>query len=358
MPITGNKGEWSEIYALFKLLGDGEVCAGDANMQKINNLIYPIIKIIREEQNRNIYEYSPDKLGTSLVTIEENGVEILQMPMTDFLAQAQQLLSDIRNGSGAAFSIPNTETFMNSVMCHSIKARSQDKADIHIVIHDFRTGMMPLQGFSIKSKLGSPSTLLNAGIPTNFTYKVDQPVSNADLVAINAVADQKPRMNLLFGKGYSISYHCMDNSTFEDNLLVVDSRMPEIVAEIMKEYFISGFTSLKDLTNQIVLRNPYRVRNPQVYYTTKVKSLLVDSALGMTPATPWTRQYDANGGYLVVRVDGEVICYHFYDRNQFEDYLFNDTKIDWPSRHRYGWGSLYQNGNDTFIKLNLQIRFK
>lgn len=356
MPITGNKGEWSEIYALFKLLGDGEVCAGDANMQKINNLVYPIIKIIRQEQNK--YEYSPDKYGTRNVVIEENGVPIIQMPMNDFLAQAQQLLADIKSGTGPAFPIPNTEAFMHTVMCQSIKARSQDKADIHIVIHDFRTGMRPLQGFSIKSKLGSPSTLLNAGATTNFTYKVDQHMSNADMTAVNAVADQKPRMRLLFSKGYSISYHSMDNTTFEDNLLVVDSRMPEIVAEIMKEYFISGTAIIKDLTDKIVQRNPYGVRNPQVYYTTKVKSLLVDSALGMTPATPWTRQYDANGGYLVVRVDGEVICYHFYDRNQFEDYLFNDTKLDWPSRGRYHWGNIYTVGNDAFVKLNLQIRFR
>lgn len=356
MPITGNKGEWSEIYALFKLLGDGEVCAGDANMQKINNLVYPIIKIIRQEQNK--YEYSPDKYGTRNVVIEENGVQIIQMPMNDFLAQAQQLLADIKSGTGPAFPIPNTEAFMHTVMCQSIKARSQDKADIHIVIHDFRTGMRPLQGFSIKSKLGSPSTLLNAGMTTNFTYKIDQPISNRDMNAVNSVPNQKPRMSLLFQKGYSISYHGMDNTTFEDNLLVVDSRMPELVAEILKEYFISGNAAIKDITAQIIQKNPYGVRNPQVYYTAKVKSLLVDAALGMTPATPWTRQYDANGGYLVVRVDGEVICYHFYDRNQFEDYLFNDTKLDWPSRSRYHWGSVYRVGNDAFIKLNLQIRFK
>ncbi len=29
--ITANKGEWSELYALFKLLCDGELSAGDEN---------------------------------------------------------------------------------------------------------------------------------------------------------------------------------------------------------------------------------------------------------------------------------------------------------------------------------------
>lgn len=39
METNGNKGEWSEVYALFKLLADGELCAGDADMNKIEGLM-------------------------------------------------------------------------------------------------------------------------------------------------------------------------------------------------------------------------------------------------------------------------------------------------------------------------------
>lgn len=38
MAITGNKGEWSEIYTLLKLLGEGKVYAGDQNLNRIQNL--------------------------------------------------------------------------------------------------------------------------------------------------------------------------------------------------------------------------------------------------------------------------------------------------------------------------------
>ena len=55
--ITGNKGEWSEIYTLFRLLGEGKVYAGDANLNKLD-LYYPVINVIREESKR--YEYKPD----------------------------------------------------------------------------------------------------------------------------------------------------------------------------------------------------------------------------------------------------------------------------------------------------------
>lgn len=40
MALTGNKGEWSEIYTLLKLLGEGKVYAGDQHMNKIHDLFY------------------------------------------------------------------------------------------------------------------------------------------------------------------------------------------------------------------------------------------------------------------------------------------------------------------------------
>ena len=58
--ITGNKGEWSEIYALFKLLGDKELHPGNTEIKKIQNLVYPILRILRTEVNGN-FEYSIDR---------------------------------------------------------------------------------------------------------------------------------------------------------------------------------------------------------------------------------------------------------------------------------------------------------
>jgi type II restriction enzyme len=43
--LKGNKGEWSEIYTLLKLLSEGLLFTGDADLNKIKNLVYPIIKI-------------------------------------------------------------------------------------------------------------------------------------------------------------------------------------------------------------------------------------------------------------------------------------------------------------------------
>lgn len=47
--LTGNKGEWSEIYVLLRLLADGKLYAADDDLQRPENIYFPIVKIIREE---------------------------------------------------------------------------------------------------------------------------------------------------------------------------------------------------------------------------------------------------------------------------------------------------------------------
>lgn len=154
MAISGNKGEWSEIYTLFKLLGEGKVYAGDADMNKIDNLYYPILNIIREEAKK--YEYKPCP-AKNIVIIDENGNEKARISMERFLQESKALFGEIKAGNKRAFEIPTAEAFMSEIGCTKLKAPSNDKADIHIVIHDLRTNMAPLLGFSIKSQLGHAS---------------------------------------------------------------------------------------------------------------------------------------------------------------------------------------------------------
>ena len=77
----------------------------------------------------------------------------------------------------------------------------------------------------------------------------------------------------------------------------------------------------------------------------------------MMPSRVWDGKYDSTGGYLVVKEDGDVLCYHIYNKNDFEDYMLNNTKLDTASTSRNDFGYVYKDGDDYFIKLNLQIRF-
>lgn len=358
MAITGNKGEWSEIYTLFRLLGDGKVHAGDANLNKME-LYYPIINIIREESKR--YEYKPNSTK-NIVLIDENGHEYARISMNKFLEESKALLDAIKGTSMRTFAVPSAECFMGKIGCSKLKAPSKDKADIHIVIHDLRTNMTPMLGFSIKSQLGSASTLLNATEATNIRYLVTgKKMSDAELNEINDIEDHLPRMKALINRGYRLKYSDIEHPVFKNNLLFLDTCMPDFIAACLICDSMPNSTSKISEAVEIVARqNPFGFTGSDVkaFYEHKMKVLLLDTALGMTPAKEWNGRYEATGGYLVVRRDGEIVCYHFYNRNDIEDYLYYNTRFERGSRSRHHFGILYRGEDDkVYVKLNLQIRF-
>lgn len=49
--MTGNVGEWSELYTLFKLLADGKLYAADAHSNKIPDIYYDVLKVLRSDKD-------------------------------------------------------------------------------------------------------------------------------------------------------------------------------------------------------------------------------------------------------------------------------------------------------------------
>lgn len=359
MALSGNKGEWSEIYTLFKLLGDGKLYAGDADMN-VSFIYYPILNIIRKEARQ--LNYKPNHNGNVIIE-DDRGSIIYTIPMQKFSEEADVLFKQITDTKESAFELPNTESFMAQVGCTKLKASSKDKSDIHIVLHDFITGMNPLLGFSIKSQLGSPSTLLNAGLTTNIRYMVvGGNITSHDIEVINAIDNHKSRMQAIIDKGWTLEYADFDNQTFKNNLMFIDCCLPEFIAKCLSLANVTLSTeSITDVVNEVCKLNPFKFGGDDIkaFYEHKMKQLLLNAALGMTPATPWKGKFDANGGYLIVKKDGDIICYHFYNYNDVEDYLYNNSRFENASRSRYHFGSLETDeAGNVFIKLNLQIRFK
>ena len=340
------------------MLGDKQLFAGDADLNKVEELFYPIIKIIRNESGGN-FEYA---LNDDLVIIS-GGEEELRIPVSTFIDQSVILLAKIKESTGA-FSIPEIEEFMTAVNCHTLKAKSTSKTDIRIVIHDQRINQTAELGFSIKSQLGGEATLLNAGKTTNFIYKLESFNPTAEVIAstneIETRSKIKDRIAAINEMGGILTYTTLEQSVFKNNLVLIDSLLPNILAEIIKTFFTSNLSTIEELTTNINKVNPlnYDTSFAHTFYEYKIKRFLTDVALGMTPSKVWAGIYDATGGYLIVKENGDVLCYHIYNRNQFEDYLFANTKLETASSTRHEFGKIYEENGQLFFKLNLQIRFK
>ncbi len=247
--ITGNKGEWSEIYALFKLLGDKQLFLGNKEIEKLEGLVYPIIKVLRSENNGN-FEYS---IQDEIILISGDE-QVLKIPVEEFKKKAIFLLKAIKENKERTFLVPEIEEFMQSINCISLKANSSAKTDITIVVHDQRTNQQPTLGFSIKSQLGSPSTLLNAGKTTNFIFKINGiDLSENGIEEINSISTRSKimdRISQVQNKLGQFEFVKTERQIFSNNLVLIDSLLPQILSQIVFDFYSSEFSHLTDLVNQ------------------------------------------------------------------------------------------------------------
>lgn len=353
--MSGNKGEWSELYTFMKLLSQGKVYAANEKVEKIEDVYYPILKIMREETRGETIDYV---IRDDQITVEIQSSKILSITRKEMENQANKLLNEIATHSGS-FEVEEVAKFANGIKVTKIKAPSTDTTDISMQIEDIHTNYIRNVGFSIKSEIGNAPTLLNAGVTTNFIYKVTG-ISSAQASEINAIETRtkiKDRMSKIAECDGTIQYCGMNHNGFRRNLIMVDSSMPEILGNMLLYFYTEGVKHCDRLVDMLGDRDPLGYGEPMMYKY-KFKKFLCSCALGMKPAKPWDGLDEANGGYIIVKSNGEILAYHIYNRNFFEQYLLDNTIFERASTSRHEYMRLYEKNDEMFIKLNLQIRFR
>jgi hpaII restriction endonuclease len=338
--FKGNKWEWSEVYALLRIMADEKIYATDSETK----------------------EYTAGEM----ISIYINGEKVKELPATEFESESVNLLNEINSKDFyGALSVESTQNFRDKILCYKILTPAIDKNDIMIKITDADTVYSPTIGSLIKSELGSYSTLLNAGKTTNFIYKIVQ--NHSDFIReaneIYKVSGGKNHTNVrgriskIIEENGTLEYRSINNQIFEDNLVLIDSNMGKIIAETLLYFYKDGISNCNKMVEKLEKENPLNYGNVNAYRY-KFKKFLTAVALGMKPATVWDGLDEATGGYIVVTKEGNVLAYHIYNRNYFEEYLLSNTKYETASTSRHDFGEVYGENGEDFIKLNLQVRFR
>ena len=336
--FKGNKWEWTEVYTLLRILADVKVYAADSELNNLEYVYLPIIKSIREETNSEIKEYT----AVEMISIYINGIKMKELPATEFELESVNLLDEINSkDSMGAFHEENTQNLKDKILCYKLFTPAIDKNDIMVEITDADTVYNPTIGSLIKSELGSYSTLLNAGKTTNFIYKIVQ--NHPDLIreanGIYKVSSFKNHtdviglINKIIEENGTLEYRKMNNQIFEDNLVLIDSNMDRIIAETLLYFYKDGISNCNEMVEKLEQENPMNYVNVNAYKY-KFKKFLTAVALGMKPDTVWDGLDEATGGYIVVTKEGNVLAYHIYNRNYFEEYLLSNTKYETASTSR------------------------
>lgn len=359
-----NSGEWSELYAFLKIIEQRNLPAAKSDLSVIPNVSYPVTKVKRDDKSvTRTYDLSDNSIFKVSINSEEKITEydIAYKDVTNELPSILRALKAKKNSKGS-FELPEATTLIDLLQPGKIKQSSRSKEDITLVLRDHITSQESLVGFSIKSYIGGKATLLNASYPTHFRFSVKNNNTDYNIVnKITGVRKLRRRVNTVILKGGEINFDKMLNPIFEKNLRKIDSFLPEIIGELLKAFFTSKGNRISDLTQHIIdqkcLKGPILENFDFDDIKFKLKQLLLNAALGMVPATDWDGVIKADGGYVIVRSDGEVVCYHVYNISDLSEYLFNNTKLDTPSSGRHPFAVFFtENGKDKY-DYPLQIRF-
>ena len=380
--MTGNKGEWSEVYALIKLLADGKLYQSDYNLNKDFNNVYEIVKAFKSEGDY-LLEFSIENNIQVIKIKNKESSNIVTFTKEYLHTLTKEALEELLKSKGRSFVINSLLSFIKKTEIQSIKASSKSKADILLRIYDHRLAKESNLGFSIKSLLGGKSTLFNTGKGNNFIFETTG-IPEENLESLNkrtykSEGSSKPsyRINELNKLGIDFKFSSIQSSQLWRNLKMIDGDLPEILALALlyrykfKQNTVLGVSKLLEENDPL---NFYENEEQKVhkFYEYKIKKFLVDSALGMTSEKIWCGEYESFGGVLIVKEDGDLVCFHIYDFNLFRTYLLNNTAFeqaatgedkfnpgnkDLKAKKKFYYGWFYDEGDKVKIKLNLQIRF-
>lgn len=382
MALTGNKGEWSELYVLVHLLSEGKLYQSDYKLNKDLSNVYEIIKAYKRETDYNL-EFDRDE-NITLYKIENGISNKIGVFSSEYFQKTSKLLfKGIKEGKGKSFTIIEAENFLTSTSINKLKADSKVKADIKLKIYDHRLAKETDLGFSIKSLLGGDSTLFNTGLGNNFIYSIENQLQESVLEfntrtyqPVDRISKLTYRLQELKRLNAKVHFKNIQSHQLWKNLKMIDGDLPDILSWALYYRWLNRESSLKSVSDFLEKNDPLNFYNnqpsEQKLYEYKLKRFLTEAAMGMTSETPWLGEYDSFGGVIIAKNDGEIVCFHVYDFNIFRNYLLENTKFEQPStgedsdnpgkartsgkKYYYGW--LYEENDELSFKINLQIRFK
>lgn len=339
-----NYGEWTEAYVFLRLLGNGRIYAADRNFERNENVYIDILNIIRYEKE-HVLEFQRELEG---VNAKDNGIIFQVLACREFVDKADYLYNAIRNvtSGNRKFSVPEIERYLSSLrfsqpkvpkLPNEIENAYGKKTDIIITMQDSTDRAVSITGFSIKSHLGSASTLFNASMASNFLYEIVG-CDDREMYEINGIyisseigmfehIKNNPDLTLVL-KGTS--------EKFNDNLDFVELQMSEILScAILTQigyYDRAKSSKTKDIIEKVVQKNPVGVRRPEIWYEAKMKDFLYATFSGLTASEPWDGRRKLSGGYINVGPNGEMLYYRAVSDDVFNTFLYENTFFDRPSR--------------------------
>ena len=368
--FKATKRELGEIYAFFRLLADGSVYMGTPQVQKDMNRCWPVALVQREEHDgTRQYYIEGDEVRMVSGEVDRSGLfvpkeeaEPVTFPRADFGEAADYVLDILKHSSGEEVEVPDgLEGFLDAVRIYDLEAKTDDRTDFKVA---FWQKDAPLTGFCVRCRLSPMNPLLDGGRTANL--KLEQTGVKFAVPTVNKVnaLPESPnevaeRMLMIERLGGVLKYSDVADRVFRCNLLMIDLHFPRMLAEMVRLMHLEGITRVSELTERIKELNPLKIKDELIqkhgFYEYKMKQFLLALALGMRPAKIFRGTDSAVEGMLLIDGQGELLCYHQSCRQDFAEFLYQNTRFEKGALEKDKYGFLERENGSWYFKLNVKI---
>lgn len=230
-------------------------------------------------------------------------------------------------------------------------------------------------GFSVKSYIGNDPTVINANRNNSSvrfvilkngetpTKEEMSPFLNLDEKRLGP----KELFSKLLSEGFTLKYSSCGGEALEYNLRLIDSSLPEILAQLLVARYVDYET--KESFASLVKKVAEKPEIPEIAelgdsvsrrensLTFKLQNFLFAFSTGATVSRFWDGQEQATGGLIIVTKNGRVQCLELTTRNAIGQYLMNFSYFDNPSTSRHGYGRVFAEPDGKYyVDMQLQVR--
>ena len=181
------------------------------------------------------------------------------------------------------------------------------------------------------SKIEENTILLKTTDKDNFIFVIENVNLNSELFnGINHKESPFEQINKILNQGGKLIFKRIENELFNNNLILVDSYLPLILSYLIIYFYTTGKREIKELTALLTASNPlsYPIDNDFSFYQYKIKSFLFGLITGLTPNEFWNGEYDSKKVLTVIKDNGDILNFNFYEKDNLGDYLYHNTGID------------------------------
>lgn len=400
--MKGNIGEWSEIFATFRLIESGVLDFSNISQEqgRVNSKVklrqvvkplkdYEIVFELRDDENhtdsvkltKNFYVVPNelDETGRKIIDKTKTAKTALRTraqfgrmakALNTFLKSPRDFLTkdDSKRSFNCRIKVYDADNkrsetvseFLDNLGISGLAADSENKCDLELVYEE--NGGTRRKRFSVKSQIGSKPTLLNPSAATTIRFKVNGPITKKEADDINGIENPKKylrRHDAIHKKGFTLSVDKFFHPNFDKNLRRIHGGMAHVIPAMIMAFYGRGSDS-KAVTLTRLCEKVKENLSPELKQEYKdiegdlenhVKDFLYRISTYMRPAEYSAKVIpEVDGGYLEIDKDGTLHGYS-NDYHSLAKFLFENTALDTPSSKSCEQEREVENGdNETTLE--------